>query len=93
MNNLKITKVSVFPVDPSQGKFKALARIVLNDALQLIDLRVYEGYHGLFVAYPIELSQKGEEFRQVYYPLKRELREYIEEVVLAEYHATTGSEK
>ena len=93
MNKLKITKVSVYPVYSSQDRLRALARVVINDALQLTNLRIYEGSEGLFVSYPIEFTQKGEEFRQIFYPLTREFREYVEEVVLAEYHATMGGEK
>ena len=85
INGLKITQVTVYPVRKIEGRLKAVARIVLNDCLVLTMIKVYEGSNGLFVSYPIEHSKCGEEFRQVFYPLRRETREYIEQEVLLEY--------
>tara|TARA_B110000483_G_scaffold226847_1_gene288010 strand:- start:833 stop:1123 length:291 start_codon:yes stop_codon:yes gene_type:complete len=84
-NQLLITQVQVFPIKEPQGKLKAFARISLNDALQLTGLRIYEGTHGLFVSYPNDASYKGEDYKQVYYPVTSELRKHIEETVLTEY--------
>lgn len=88
MNNLEVTNVSVYPVKNSEGKLRGIARVQLNDCLQLTNLRIYEGSNGLFVSYPIEFTKKGEEFRQIFYPTKKELREHIEVEVLAKYELT-----
>ena len=84
-NNLEITNVSVYPISNTEGRLRAIARIVINDCLQLTNLRIYDGSNGLFVSYPIEFTQKGEEFRQIFYPVKKEFREYVESLVLDEY--------
>ena len=84
--DLKITSISIFPVKNPDGKLKAFARVVLNEALSLTNLRIYNGSKGLFVSYPVEPAQKGEEYRQIYYPVTREFRTYIEAEVLHRFN-------
>lgn len=86
VDGLKITRIAIYPISNTEGRLRALCRIVLNDCLQLTNLRIYDGANGLFVSYPIEFTQKGEEFRQIFYPLKKTFREYVEETVLLQYH-------
>lgn len=86
MNNLEITNVSIYPIQNSENNLRAIVRIVLNDCLQLTNIRIYTGAaSGLFVSYPIEFTQKGEEFRQIFYPTKKELRILIEDTILEKY--------
>lgn len=84
---LKVTQVKVFPFKegPSMGHLKAIANIVLNDQLNLRGLRVMDGKDGLFVGYPVDPFYKGEEYRSIFFPITRELREEIETAVLKEY--------
>jgi stage V sporulation protein G len=86
---LTITHVQVFPIKDAQGKTKALARVVVNEQLQLTGLRIMDGCNGLFVAYPNDPSFKGEEYRSIYYPLSKELREHIEHCVLEKFQEST----
>ena len=65
---------------------------VLEDQLQLTGLRVYEGAKGLFVSYPNNLSYKGEEYHQIYYPVTGDLRAAIEKAILAEYETAVKEE-
>jgi stage V sporulation protein G len=81
---LEITNVTVFPV-LNEGKFKAFARICLNDALQLTSLRVYQGTNGLFVSYPNDPNYKGDDYKQLFYPITREFREIVEKTILDKY--------
>lgn len=83
---LEITQVQVFPLHQETGKLKAFARIVLNEQLQLTSLRVYEGSKGLFVSYPNDPAHKGEDYRQLFYPVERQLRDQIEARILEEYN-------
>lgn len=82
---LVATQVQVFPMRDAIGKTRALARVVLNDQLQLTGLRIMDGFMGLFVSYPNDPSYKGEDYRSIFYPITKELREHIETVVLAKY--------
>lgn len=84
---LRVTQVNVFPFKEghSMGRIKALATVVLNDQLHLRGLKVMDGKNGLFVGYPVDPFYKGEEYRSIFSPITRELREEIETKVLEEY--------
>jgi len=89
MNEVAVTvatpqNVQVYLVREPMGKLRAYARVILGQ-LQLTGLRIYEGTQGLFVSYPNDPASKGEDYRQIFYPITRELRDSIEKAVLAEY--------
>lgn len=87
---LAVTAVQVFPFDKQFGSIKAMATVVLNDQLQIHGLRVIDGSNGLFVHYPSDPFNKGEEYRSVVCPITRQLREHIENCVLEKYQACIG---
>lgn len=90
---MKITSCQVFPILENEGKkLKAFARITLNDALVLTSLRVYQGTNGLFVSYPSDPNYKGEDYKQLYYPVTAELRKDIEETILKDYEKEKPNE-
>ncbi len=78
---MKITDVQVFPV-PEAGKLLAFARICLDDELQLTSLRVYQGTKDLFVSYPNDPNYKGDDYKQIFYPVNRSFRTLMEKAVL-----------
>lgn len=84
--NLEITNVQVFPTADQSGKLKAFARVCLNDALQLTSLRVYEGSNGLFIAYPNDPNYKGQDYKQILYPVSKGVRDMIETTIIEEYN-------
>ena len=84
-DGIKVTSVQVYLLKEPLGKTRALARIVLNDAFQLTGLRVVDGANGLFVSYPNDRGYKGEDYRSLFYPLTKDLREHIEEEVLIKF--------
>jgi stage V sporulation protein G len=85
MSSLEITHINIFPIKEAQGKLRAFVRIVLNNQLQLTGMRLYDGSNGLFLSYPIETTAKTDEYRQVFYPLSKELRAEIEKTVIEKY--------
>ena len=86
-HKIEVTKVDVYPFKEGAyiGNVKAIANIVLNDQIQVRGLRVMDGKNGLFVGYPVDPFYKGEEYRSIFFPITRELREEIETAVLKEY--------
>ena len=87
---LAVTQVRVYPFKegPSMGRIKGYATITLNDQFHIRGLRIMEGENGLFVAYPNDPFYKGEDFRSLYFPVTRQLREHIENCVLEKYQAS-----
>lgn len=88
---LQITGCQVYPLKERLAKTRALARVVLNDQLQLTGIRVVDGANGLFVAYPNSPDYKGDDYRCLFYPVKKELRDHIELVILAKYQEVLKS--
>jgi stage V sporulation protein G len=82
---LTCTSVQVYPFKENGGKTKAFARVVINDQLQLTNLRIVSGANGFFVSYPLDPKSKTEDYHSIYYPLNKELREHIEQCILEKY--------
>ena len=87
---MKITEVKVFPAGEEGGRLKAYATIVFYDSFIVRDLKIIEGNKGLFVSMPSRKRKDGT-FRDVVHPLNSEMRQEIEELVIAEYNKTVGS--
>ena len=85
LNGIKITSVQVYILKEAMGRTRAMARIVFNDAFQLTGLRVMDGANGLFVSYPNDPNYKGDDYRNLFYPVTNDLREHIEEEVLVKF--------
>jgi len=83
--SLQVTQCQVYLLKEKLGKTRAMVRVMLCDSLQLTGLRIVEGTQSLFVSYPNDSSYKGEDYRSLFYPVTRELREHIEKVVLEKY--------
>ena len=88
---LAVTDVKVYPLPDfrKNGPTKAVADVVLNDQLVLRGLRVIDGVNGLYVGYPVDPFWRDDDFRTLYNPLTRQLKEHIENCVLEKYHACT----
>lgn len=88
---LAVTNVQVFPFKEgiNLGHMKGVASIVLNDQLQLRELRIMDGENGLYVGYPNDPFYKGEDLRSICFPITRQLREHIENCVLEKYQDAT----
>lgn len=83
----KVTSAIVHPFKENLGYVKATAEIIINDCFVVRGLRVMEGENGLFVGYPNDPFYKGEEFRTLFNPITRKLREDIDKAVLDRYNA------
>jgi len=87
---MEVTRVQVFPLREPMGKTRAMVRIVIEDQLQLTGMRIVDGSNGLFVAYPNDPSFTGNDIRSLFYPVTKELRDHIENVILAKYQEATA---
>lgn len=94
-SKIEVTQVNVYPLNEGAyiGRLKALANIVLNDQIQVRGLRVMDGKNGLFVGYPVDPFYKGEDFRNIVFPITAELRHHIEKSVLEKYDEATKETK
>lgn len=84
---MKVTSLNIHVFKNTENqKLMGMARVILDEELQLTGLRIYQGSSGLFVSYPNDPYYKGEDYRQIFYPMTRELRSHIEEEVIKEYN-------
>jgi stage V sporulation protein G len=81
---MTITEVKVFPAK-DDGRLKAYATIVFENAFIIRDLKIIEGAKGLFVSMPSRKRKDGT-FRDIVHPLNSETRRMIEERVIDEYN-------
>ncbi|MFO7155475.1 MAG: septation regulator SpoVG [Pseudomonadota bacterium] len=79
---MEITEVRVIPVN--EDKLRAYVTITLDDCFVIRDLKVIHGNSGLFIAMPSKKRRDGT-YRDVAHPLNRETREWMEQIILAEY--------
>ena len=88
---LAVTDVKVFPLPDwrKTGPMKAIADVVLNDQLVLRGLRVMDGVNGLYIGYPVDPFCRDDDYKLMYHPVTRQLKEHIENCVLEMYHACT----
>lgn len=92
---LAVTDVKlVYPLSYFRKKctMKAIADVILNDQLILRGLRVMDGVNGLYVGYPVNPFCRDDDYKVMYNPVTRQLKEHIENCVLEKYHACIGEE-
>ena len=95
---LSVTACEVYPLMNNAylgNGIRAVANVTLNDQLVLRGLTVrtrssiVNGTEDLYLGYPNDPFFKGEEFRSIYNPVTKTLRDHIETCVLEKYKAVT----
>ncbi len=81
---MEITDVRVSLRD--EEKLKAFVTITFDDCFVVRGVKVISGNDGLFVAMPSRRKPDGT-FQDIAHPIHREMRERLEETVLAAYDA------
>ena len=82
--DLKIAVTRLHKLDGT-GATKALCDISIADCIVVNGLRIVEGKDGLFVCMPREEGKDGKWYNTVI-PLKRDVKDEIEKVVLEAYN-------
>ena len=74
----------VYIIDNPTTKLVASASLILEGHFVVKGLKVFEGSNGYFVAMPNRKNAKGE-YKDIAFPIDKETREQIQNVVLSEY--------
>lgn len=82
---LKVTDVKIRLVKTENEKFKAVASIVIDGCFAIHDVKILQGDDSLFIAMPSRRTPDGV-FKDIAHPINTETREYIQNLVLEEYH-------
>ena len=82
----KITNVKVQKTTGENGRLLGLARVVIDNAFVITDIRIIQGDEprGRFVAFPSRKQSTGE-FRDVCHPINKDTRKMFEDVILKEF--------
>jgi stage V sporulation protein G len=86
---MEITDVKVIPVDDE--KLKAFVSIVFDQCFVVTDIKIIHGPKGLFVSMPSKKRKDGT-FKDIAHPLNNQMRQYLEEKVLAVYKQQVSSQ-
>ena len=81
---MEITDIRLRLVE-GEGKVRGIASITLENCFVIHDIKIVEGYNGLFVAMP---SRKGPDgvYRDIAHPIELETRQRISEQIIAKYN-------
>ena len=80
---MRITNVYLKILE-GKGRLKAAGSITFDDEFVVKDVSVVEGKSGLFISMPSRKDEEGK-YKNVAFPISRELREHVTENVLAAY--------
>ena len=79
---MNITDIRIYEVN--KDSLKAFASITLGGEFVVTGLSVREGKNGLFVSMPSRKA--GNEYKDICYPITKELRQKITTAVLEKYN-------
>lgn len=89
---INITDIKIVPFkDTGIGHIRALVNIILNDAIMIRGLRIMEDHNSLFLSYPLDPFFIGMDYRSIIVPVTREVRDYIENEVIKQYHKVVAN--
>lgn len=77
-------KSEVYIIDNPTTKQVASVNLILEGHFVVKGLKIFEGSNGYFVAMPNRKNAKGE-YKDIAFPIDKETREQIQDVVLSEY--------
>ncbi|MGM0462191.1 MAG: septation regulator SpoVG [Fibrobacterota bacterium] len=80
---MDITEVRVIPRD-NDGKLRAFANIVFDDAFVVRGIKIIEGQKGLFISMPSRKRKSGKH-QDIAHPINNDMRMSIQRAVLSEY--------
>lgn len=90
--NITETRVTILK-NANEGKLKAFASITIDNGFVVSGLKVVEGNDNcLFVAMPSNKGKDGK-YYDIAFPLSKELREEIDDIVIDAYRETQKSNR
>ena len=74
-----------------RSKMKAIASVTFDDCFVVHDIKVIEGEKGYFIAMPSKRTP-DEQFRDVAHPINPQMREELEDAILARFREALQEE-
>lgn len=83
---IEITRVNIKKNEDSNAKVLAYADITLNDAVAIHGIKVLEGDHGEYIAFPSRKDNSNGKYYDVCHPINQETRSLISDIILDKYN-------
>lgn len=80
---IEVTNVKVVKLDIN-NKIRAVASVVINNAICIKDIKVLESEQGFFIGFPGVKTPKGE-YKALTHPINQETREIIQKAIIEEF--------
>ena len=87
---MEITDIRVRKIN-AEGKMKAVVSVTFDNAIVVHDIKIIEGQDKLFIAMPSRKTADGE-FKDIAHPINAQMREYLENSILAKYETALAEE-
>ncbi len=87
---MEITDIRVRKIS-TDGKMKAVVSVTFDNAIVVHDIKIIEGQDKLFIAMPSRKTADGE-FKDIAHPINAQMREYLENAILAKYETALAEE-
>ncbi|MBQ4160823.1 MAG: septation regulator SpoVG [Clostridia bacterium] len=87
---MEITDIRVRKIN-AEGKMKAVVSVTFDNAIVVHDIKIIEGPDKLFIAMPSRKTADGE-FKDIAHPINAQMREYLENSILAKYETALAEE-
>ena len=91
VSSVEITDIRVKKV-ASEGKMKAVVSVTFDNEFVVHDIKVIEGQEKLFTAMPSRRTPDNE-FKDIAHPINSQMREKLENAIIAKYEETLLSEE
>ncbi len=72
-----------------EGRLRAVVSLTIDNAIAVHDIRLVQGDDRMFVAMPSRRDDEGK-FRDIIHPIHPEVRNEIEERIIAAYNSAQG---
>lgn len=83
MNGLEVTAVKIAINNENAGRLRAYASVTFNECFIVKDMKIIDGKNGTFIAMP--QKKRGDEFVDIAHPLKKPVRDMIQDAIFEEY--------
>ena len=87
---MEITDIRIRRVE-ADGKLKAYVTVTFDDSFVVHNVKVIEGKNGAFIAMPSRKTKTGE-YKDVAHPINSDFRGRLQQRILDEYNAQSGSD-
>lgn len=89
---MRISDIRIRKVKKEDGRLKAVASIIIEDAFVVHDIKIIDGIDGYFIAMPSRKTPDGE-YKDIAHPLNSETRAQVCDAILQAYKELDELEK